>query len=35
MYRLVGFDTPEIGPRARCAYEHDIGLRAKARLKAL
>jgi len=34
-YRLVGFDTPETGERARCAKERALGERATARLQAL
>lgn len=35
VYRLVGFDAPETGPRARCDAERDLGESAKARLKGL
>ncbi|MDX1922452.1 MAG: thermonuclease family protein [Alphaproteobacteria bacterium] len=31
-YRLLGFDTPEVGPRAHCAEEDALGKRASARL---
>lgn len=34
-YRLVGFDTPETGRNARCAYERDLGNRATVRLQEL
>jgi endonuclease YncB( thermonuclease family) len=34
-FRLVGFDTPETGERARCAYESDLGDRATQRLRDL
>jgi endonuclease YncB( thermonuclease family) len=27
--RVIGVDTPEIGHRARCTYERDLGERAK------
>ena len=33
--RLVGFDTPETGDRARCEYERTLGARAAARLSEL
>jgi endonuclease YncB( thermonuclease family) len=34
-YRLVGFDTPETGDRAKCAAERILGGMARARLAAL
>src|SRR5262245_43020109 len=34
-YRLVGFDTPETGERAKCAAERILGGMASARLQAL
>jgi endonuclease YncB( thermonuclease family) len=34
-YRLVGFDTPEIGERARCERERALGERASRRLREL
>jgi endonuclease YncB( thermonuclease family) len=34
-YRLVGFDTPEIGDRARCERERTLGERASRRLREL
>lgn len=34
-YRLVGFDTPETGDRARCTSENELGQRATLRLRAL
>lgn len=33
--RLDGIDTPEIGWRALCAEEHDLGVMAKGRLTEL
>ena len=33
--RLMKYDTPEIGRRAKCPEEHELGLRAKARLDGL
>ena len=33
--RLVGFDTPETGNRARCASERNRGDKATARLREL
>ena len=33
--RLVGFDTPEIGERARCESERKLGAAATARLREL
>jgi endonuclease YncB( thermonuclease family) len=33
--RLVGVDTPEMGPNARCARERELGARANARLREL
>lgn len=30
-----GVDAPEMGSRAKCAYERDLALKAKARLKEL
>lgn len=33
--RLVGFDTPETGPQAKCAREERLGRRATARLHEL
>lgn len=35
VYRLVGYDTPETGQRARCPLERDLGAKAAARLKEL
>jgi len=34
-YRLVNIDTPETGPRARCAAERELGNRATAEASAL
>jgi endonuclease YncB( thermonuclease family) len=34
-YRLVGFDTPETGLRARCQKERELGARATSRLRQL
>lgn len=34
-YRLVGFDTPERGDRARCDRERDLADKASNRLRAL
>jgi endonuclease YncB( thermonuclease family) len=34
-YRLVGFDAPETGDKARCAAERILGGMARARLAAL
>jgi hypothetical protein len=34
-FRLVGFDTPETGRQARCAYERERGNAATARLQSL
>ncbi|WP_051356402.1 thermonuclease family protein [Azorhizobium doebereinerae] len=34
-YRLVGFDTPEKGPRARCPAERELANRAAARLRQI
>ena len=34
-YRLVGYDTPEVGRRAHCVSERELGAKATARLKAL
>lgn len=34
-YRLVGFDTPETGPRARCPAERAMGAEATQRLRIL
>jgi endonuclease YncB( thermonuclease family) len=34
-YRLVGFDAPESGERARCASEAALGERATVRLRAI
>jgi endonuclease YncB( thermonuclease family) len=34
-FRLVGFDTPETGDRAKCDYERDLGERATQRLRDL
>jgi len=34
-YRLVGFDTPETGDRARCPAEAELGRAASARLRGL
>jgi len=33
--RLVGFDTPELAPRARCAEEHRLGIDARNRLNGM
>jgi hypothetical protein len=33
--RLVGFDTPETGDRARCEHERTLGARATSRLREL
>jgi Staphylococcal nuclease homologue len=33
--RLVGFDTPETGDRARCEYERTLGAKATSRLRDL
>lgn len=33
--RLVGFDTPETGSRARCESERELGNRASVRLRQL
>lgn len=35
VFRLVGFDTPETGGRARCAPERALGAKATARLVAI
>ncbi len=34
-FRLVGFDTPEKGPRARCPAERELANRAAARLRQI
>lgn len=34
-FRLVGFDTPETGRQARCAYERQLGDAATAQLQTL
>lgn len=34
-YRLVGFDAPETGERARCDAENQLGYRATLRLRSL
>ena len=34
-YRLVGFDTPETGPRARCPAERALGAEATQRLRRI
>src|SRR5476651_911334 len=34
-YRLVGFDTPEMGNGARCARERDLAERATNRLRQI
>jgi endonuclease YncB( thermonuclease family) len=34
-YRLVGFDTPETGSRARCESERTLGAAASTRLRQL
>ncbi|MEW6256931.1 MAG: thermonuclease family protein [Pseudomonadota bacterium] len=34
-YRLVGFDTPETGPRARCSAERALGAEATQRLRRI
>jgi endonuclease YncB( thermonuclease family) len=34
-FRLVGFNTPETGRQAQCAYERDLGHRATDRLRSL
>jgi endonuclease YncB( thermonuclease family) len=34
-FRLVGFDTPEMGSRARCEYERTLGAAASRRLRQL
>ena len=34
-FRLVGFNTPETGRNAQCAYENELGYRATARLQSL
>jgi endonuclease YncB( thermonuclease family) len=34
-YRLVGIDTPETRPRAKCDSEHERALRARERLREL
>lgn len=34
-YRLVGFDTPEAGPRARCPAERELAAKATQRLRLL
>jgi endonuclease YncB( thermonuclease family) len=35
LLRLVGFDTPETGDRARCEHEGALGVRATSRLREL
>jgi endonuclease YncB( thermonuclease family) len=35
VYRLVGFDTPEIGDHARCERERTLAVAATERLRAL
>jgi endonuclease YncB( thermonuclease family) len=35
VWRLVGFDTPETGSRARCSAERDMGNAASRRLREL
>jgi endonuclease YncB( thermonuclease family) len=35
VYRLVGFDAPETGRRAKCPVEMELGTRATARLEAI
>jgi endonuclease YncB( thermonuclease family) len=34
-YRLVGYDTPEGGPRAKCAAERELAARAVRRLRQI
>jgi endonuclease YncB( thermonuclease family) len=34
-YRLVGFDTPESGQRAKCAVERELAARATRRLRQI
>jgi endonuclease YncB( thermonuclease family) len=34
-YRLVGYDTPESGPRAKCAAERELAARAVRRLRQI
>jgi len=33
--RLIGFDTPELAPRARCRAEHALGIEARNQLNAM
>ncbi len=35
IFRLVGFNTPETGSRARCAHERELAAKAKKRLRDL
>jgi endonuclease YncB( thermonuclease family) len=35
VYRLVGFDAPETGKRARCPAEMELGTRAASRLETI